>query len=477
MKKIFSLILSAVLFSGAIGISVYAADTPAFRVSSTEAEPGAEIRLTVSTENNPGIASFDLNIDYDSDKLEWIDVQKGSFPGMWDVAVGRSITWFDTDNNSENTVIATLTFKVKEGASGTAQVSVSYKTGNVYNINEEDISFETISGGVTISGAAVSGHKISLQKSGGGTASLSDSFAEKGKEIKVTAVPDDGSQIEKITYTAIGGSSVDITAEKRFIMPDSDVTVQVIFKEKSTSGGGGGSGNSSTAKYTLTYDTNGGSAITAEEYSAGVNVLLDKIPVKDGFSFVGWYSGKNLAEKITSVYMDSSKTVYAGWEKSSSQNPTVETTPLIVVKINDMQYWLNGQPKEMDSAPFIDENDRTMLPVRVVANALGISDNDITWNDETKTAGFSRADRKIVFCTVNSNIIKIGNEEIEIDTVPVIRNDRIYLPMRALFNAFNVSDDHIAWDGATRTVTVAKEALDDIAALIKTIPTEETPAA
>ena len=146
---------------------------------------------------------------------------------------------------------------------------------------------------------------------------------------------------------------------------------------------------------------------------------------------------------------------------------------LLVVQIDNPRYYLNGKPAVMDSAPFIDENDRTMLPVRVVANALGISDADITWDDETKTATFTRADGVVVSCTVGSNVIKVGDQDMVIDTVPVIRNDRIYLPMRALFNAFNVSDAHIIWDGENRTVTVTKEALDDIAAVTAEAPEGE----
>ncbi|MBQ7242384.1 MAG: hypothetical protein IJS35_06345, partial [Firmicutes bacterium] len=70
-----------------------------------------------------------------------------------------------------------------------------------------------------------------------------------------------------------------------------------------------------------------------------------------------------------------------------------------------------------------------------------------------------------VFCTVGEKVIRIDDEVIQIDTAPVIDGDRIFLPMRALFNAFNVSDDHIIWDGANKTVTVTKEALEDIKSL------------
>lgn len=35
----------------------------------TEAAPGNETVLTISDENNPGIASFDLQVNYDENKL------------------------------------------------------------------------------------------------------------------------------------------------------------------------------------------------------------------------------------------------------------------------------------------------------------------------------------------------------------------------------------------------------------------------
>ena len=133
-----------------------------------------------------------------------------------------------------------------------------------------------------------------------------------------------------------------------------------------------------------------------------------------------------------------------------------ENIPLMKITIGSTKYQLNGEEMEMDAAPFIDEHDRTMLPVRVIANALGISDDDIKWDNKAKTASFTRPDGKVVSCTVGINVIIIGDESIAIDTAPVIVNDRIFLPMRALFNAFNVSDDQIIWDGEAKTVTVLK---------------------
>ena len=71
--------------------------------------------------------------------------------------------------------------------------------------------------------------------------------------------------------------------------------------------------------YTLTFETNGGGSIaplTAEDGS--IVDLSEYTPKKDGFNFTGWYSDHNLTEKITSVTLDSNKTVYAGWEEEET---------------------------------------------------------------------------------------------------------------------------------------------------------------
>ncbi len=261
------------------------------------------------------------------------------------------------------------------------------------------------------------------------------------------------------TPTEKGSFPITVKAEKGSETDTKEFTITIT--EKASSGGGG----SGIVSFILTYETNGGEKIKSESYKVGDSITLDKTPVKEGYTFTGWYSDKELTNKITSVQMNSSKTVYAGWDDGQQPAGPDENAPLMVIRIGSAKYQLKGADMEMDSAPFIDENDRTMLPVRVVANALGISDEDIAWDDETKTASFTRPDGKVVSCTVGEKAIRIDDEVIQIDTAPVIDGDRIFLPMRALFNAFNVSDDHIIWDGVNKTVTVTKEALEDMKSL------------
>jgi uncharacterized repeat protein (TIGR02543 family) len=80
----------------------------------------------------------------------------------------------------------------------------------------------------------------------------------------------------------------------------------------SVTGSQTGSGN----QYTLSYVTGGGTAYQDEEYASGTQVNLSKVPSWEGYQFTGWYADEALTQLITSVTMDSSKTVYAGWQAS-----------------------------------------------------------------------------------------------------------------------------------------------------------------
>ena len=92
-----------------------------------------------------------------------------------------------------------------------------------------------------------------------------------------------------------------------------DATVTAAFTNTKDSSGGGG-GGSHTTKYTLHYESNGGTTYKDERYSSGTVVTLDKVPIRESYTFTGWYADKELTKKISSIKMTSDKTVYAGWK-------------------------------------------------------------------------------------------------------------------------------------------------------------------
>ena len=94
------------------------------------------------------------------------------------------------------------------------------------------------------------------------------------------------------------------------------VTVQAkefspyIILSKSAGGSGGGTGPTG---YTLRYVSNGGTSYPNERYPAGAVVTLDKTPIREGYTFTGWYAEPELTTRLDTVRMDRSRTVYAGW--------------------------------------------------------------------------------------------------------------------------------------------------------------------
>ena len=73
-----------------------------------------------------------------------------------------------------------------------------------------------------------------------------------------------------------------------------------------------GSG-STTDRYTLYYESNGGTQYPDERYTEGTTVELTKEPTRDDFVFTGWYADEDLTKAVDRVVMNSDKTVYAGW--------------------------------------------------------------------------------------------------------------------------------------------------------------------
>ncbi len=75
-------------------------------------------------------------------------------------------------------------------------------------------------------------------------------------------------------------------------------------------------GGSETIYYILSYDSNGGTRYKDETYRKNTVVKLDKVPVREGYTFTGWYADKALTRPIDEIKMTSDKTVYAGWTRS-----------------------------------------------------------------------------------------------------------------------------------------------------------------
>ncbi|MGI5824825.1 MAG: S-layer homology domain-containing protein [Bacillota bacterium] len=137
----------------------------------------------------------------------------------------------------------------------------------------------------------------------------------------------------------------------------------------------------SSTYYTLDYVSNGGTEYKDEDYKKGTVVDLSKKPLREGYSFTGWYTDADLTEKITQVTMNSDKTVYAGWKKTY------------------VPQWLNGEDHfayivgyPVDYRTDKPTSDKTLWPVRPGANITRAEVATIFFrllNDDVRSANFT----------------------------------------------------------------------------------------
>lgn len=123
----------------------------------------------------------------------------------------------------------------------------------------------------------------------------------------------DASYVPQIMLPAPGYENIAGGWEQTPNTDPNGITGDVTYVYRFGSTGGSSSSGHST-RYILHYESNGGTAYKDERCSSGTKVTLDKTPTRESYTFTGWYADKALTQKITSVTMNSDKTVYAGWE-------------------------------------------------------------------------------------------------------------------------------------------------------------------
>jgi N-acetylmuramoyl-L-alanine amidase len=101
-----------------------------------------------------------------------------------------------------------------------------------------------------------------------------------------------------------------------------------------------------------------------------------------------------------------------------------------------------------DAEPYIDTNNRTMTPFRVVGDALGLT---IAWDSATREASFSNGAKTIWFPIGSTTARTSEGQTVEMDTSAVIVNGRTYAPVRYLAEYFGYG---VEWDKVTRTVVI-----------------------
>lgn len=112
-------------------------------------------------------------------------------------------------------------------------------------------------------------------------------------------------------------------------------------------------------------------------------------------------------------------------DKTSTLSLYDENTKLIKMKINDVNYSINGEAKKMDAKPFI-KNDRTLVPLRFIVEAIG---GEVNWDNDNRLVTVN-SKGKTIELPIDSKTIKIDGKDVSIDQAAIIKGDRTFVPIR-----------------------------------------------
>ena len=94
-----------------------------------------------------------------------------------------------------------------------------------------------------------------------------------------------------------------------------------------------------------------------------------------------------------------------------------------------------------------------MIPLRTFSNSMGISDTDINWNAQTGEITIKTPEGDI-YLKVGGTTISSPKGEIKLECPATIKDNRTYIPLRGVLNAYGISDDNIEWSPSSETITV-----------------------
>ncbi len=107
-----------------------------------------------------------------------------------------------------------------------------------------------------------------------------------------------------------------------------------------------------------------------------------------------------------------------------------------------------------DAQAYIDANQRTLVPVRFVAESLGAK---VGWEGKSRTVPISR-DGQDISLAIGSTTAIVNGKQIELDTQAVMTGGRTFVPLRFVSEVLGAE---VKWEGKTVTVLIQTKELSE----------------
>ena len=119
----------------------------------------------------------------------------------------------------------------------------------------------------------------------------------------------------------------------------------------------------------------------------------------------------------------------------------------------EVSVYVNGTPLVSDT-PAVQVDDSTaMVPLRAIFNALGVTDDQIHWDDASNSLEV-RTDSHYIFLAIGNKGGLVDDQFVPLLVAPYLSDtDRTMIPLRFVSESLGASVD---WDEATKTVTITQ---------------------
>jgi hypothetical protein len=184
------------------------------------------------------------------------------------------------------------------------------------------------------------------------------------------------------------------------------------------------------------------------------------VPLSSSIAVASYKTEETTTEATTETTTQATTTKTTTQQTETTTQATTQTasSQIIKIQIGADSYTINGEQYPLDAPAYI-SNGSTMLPLRAMANAIGISDNNVGFNAQTKTATLTTDNASAEITAGSDNIVVTGNGltvNIRSNAPAEINSGRLFLPLRAMANALGISENAISYDAENKIVTIIR---------------------
>jgi hypothetical protein len=216
-----------------------------------------------------------------------------------------------------------------------------------------------------------------------------------------------------------------------------------------------GQAGSESIKFTISYAAEGQvsydvlvkeHSITIGNLDAGENKLILEIPLSKMFSegtpvdTISLRFGGDDWKNADNLHIYSFDPLLP---KSFDAPPASPDNNGVKILMNDKYLEFNSDMGE----PFVDQNDRTQVPLRITMESYGCT---VEYDKNSKTVIVKKDDVNVNI-PIGEKYIIVNDKIKAIDTEAIIRNNRTYLPIRAVLEAFGAE---VSWNMDEKTVAI-----------------------